>query len=654
MRTLCAVASLILMYGLPSFSQDSIPFGELTYFDRTFETYDKDSDAPAVVLYEKGDVFFIVKDKRLHLIKKYHTKIKVLNRQGFKHSNVSIPLLIGKDLHEDVAGIKAITHNNGIKSHLQEEKIYFSNTQPGVVEAQFTLPNVSVGSILEYEYLLLSPFIFKLDGWEFQSTIPKIYSEFQAIVPLKYVYNRTLVGELELCTNQVEKLSSCFVPPGDFFALSCEKLTYAMEDIPAFKYDASYTLGPSNYISRLDFELSKINGLNEGTKLTTSWEDVDREYRTDKDIGKQLRYKGFFGRKIPDHLLKGADEMTKATNIYNFIRDHYSWNGGFGIYGKVRVKEAFNEKKGNVAEINMSLINLLNSAGIKSNLLLMSTRQLGLPKKTYPIMSDFNYIIAKATIDDKDYLLDATNKYHPFGILPFRALNHYGRVMDFSDASYWHTIKPYANNGCQIRARVRLNQDSKTANGSLEMITQGYDAIQTREMKDEKDKEEYLSALTEKFQNNLEIDSYKLVQERSDERKISEQIQFSTDINPIGDRIYFNPFLPIFFKQNPFLEKERNYPVDFGYPRRYRYQINITIPEGFKLIDLPQKDAMRLGDNLAVLEYFYVQNAKEVMISFDLALNIAYFEPADYELLRELFDRTMKIQGNSLFVIEKE
>lgn len=653
MRSYHIVALLILMYGLPSFPQDSIPFGELTYFDRTFKTYDKDPDAPAVVLYEKGDVFFIVRDNKPYLVKKYHTKIKILDKRGFTYSNVSIPLLFTNDNHEDIADIQAVTHNYVAKSYLLEEKIYPSNPEPGILEVNFTFPKVQIGSILEYKYTLLSPFFFKLDSWEFQSTIPKVYSEFKANIPLLYEYNRALVGDLELCTNQIT-ISDCFYVLGNSFTHGCESLHYAMENIPAFKSNQEYTLGASNYFSRLDFELAKIKGLRGGTKFTTSWEDVDREYRTDKDIGKQLRYKGFFGRKIPNHLLKGTDEMTTATNIYNFIRDHYSWNGGFGIYGKVRVKEAFNEKKGNVAEINMSLINLLNSAGIKSNLLLMSTRQLGLPKKTYPVMSDFNYIIAKATINGKDYLLDATSKYHPFGILPFRALNHYGRVMDFSAASYWHSITPYSQNGCQIRARVELDLDSNTANGGLEMITLGYKAIQTRELKDEKDKEEYLSTVAEKFHNNLEVDSYKLVHERSDEKKISEQLQFRTHIDPIGDRIYFNPFLPIFFKQNPFLEEERSYPVDFGYPRRYKYQINIAIPEGYKIIDFPQKDAIRLGDNMALLEYFYIQDAKEVMLSFDLALNTAYFEPADYELLRELFDRIMKIQGNSLLVIGKE
>jgi len=199
-----------------------------------------------------------------------------------------------------------------------------------------------------------------------------------------------------------------------------------MKDIPAFKTDDDYMLAASNYISRIEFELSVYHRLD-GTKdtYTKSWKDVDMEFKTDKDIGKQLSKKGFFEKNVPENLLSSGDQLTKAKNIYKFVQNHFTWNGQYSTYGKARVKDAFNSKKGNAWEINMSLINLLNAADIKTNLMLSSTRQNGLPKKMHPVISDFNYVIAKTEIDGKDYLLDATDKFTPFGTLPFNALNHY-------------------------------------------------------------------------------------------------------------------------------------------------------------------------------------------------------------------------------------
>ena len=645
-----------LLFSLPflaAFSQDSMPFGELTYLDKHFETYEKDPNAPAVVLYEKGDIFFVVKDNTPLLVKKYHVKTKILKEEGFEHANISIPLVGTKESHEDVGDIEAITHNGSLRSRVQRTDMYPTNSPSGIVELKFTFPNVKVGSILEYKYTLVSPFIFKLDGWDFQSSIPKLYSEFNASIPNNYVYNRTLVGDQELCTNQV-RYEDCYYAIGNTFIFLCENIQYAMENIPAFNYLEDYSLGASNYISRLDFELSKIKGLRNGTRFTTSWQRVDREFKKDKNIGRQLRYKWFLGRKVPGQLLKEKDEMARALNIYNFIRGHYTWNGGFGIYGEARVKEAFNARKGNVAEINMSLINLLNSAGIKSELVLMSTRQLGLPKKTYPVMSDFNYIIAKAQINGQDYLLDATSKNHPLGILPFRALNHYGRVMDFSEESYWIDIEPYRKNLYQIRARLALDGEEKIAKGNIDILSLGYDAIELKELKEGKSEEEYLNVLRNQFQGNFEIIEYTQYQKESNEKKVSERLKF--DLEPLSqnERIYFNPFLIQFFDQNPFLEKERNHPVDFGYPRHYKYQINISIPEDYSVLELPKKEIVKLGDNMAVLKFSNLENDREIMLSFDLEINSTHFMPSDYEVLHQMFDRVMNIQDNTMLVLEKK
>lgn len=636
-----------------AFPQQTDNFGEITPFEKETTVYEKDSTANAVILYEKGDVFFTIRDKRPYLAKKYHAKIKVLNKLGFEHSNISIPLIITKEAHEDIADIKAMTHNNSEKEYVDDEKIFPVHSQPGILEVKFTFPNVKVGSILEYKYTLLSPFTYKLDGWEFQSSIPKLYSEFNASIPYNYVYKRVLVGDLELCTNQVQT-EDCYFAFGNTFIFLCENIKYAMENIPAFKSDGDFMLGASNYISRLDFELSNIKGKNKNRKSPITWSEIDQEFKSDKNIGKQLRYKGFFGRKIPRHLLVGKNEMEKAINIYNFIRDHYTWNGGFGIYGEARVKEAFNEKIGNVAEINMSLINLLNAADIESNMLLMSPRQLGLPKKTYPVMSDFNYVIAKANIDGSDYLLDATGKYHPMGILPFRALNHYGRVMDFSNSSYWHDIKPYQNNLYQVRVLAKYDDETNKFNGNVNLLSLGYDAIALNEMSDHTNEEEYVNFLNEQFIDNLEVSEYRKIQEKSGDKKVFEQLNFGLRIEPIQDRIYLNPFFLKFFKQNPFLEAERNYPVDFGYPRHFKYQINLAIPESYKIIEVPKKNVIELGENMASVKFYHLENEKSVMISFDIVINNTHFLPTDYEVLRKMFKQIIEIQNNSLIVLQKK
>ena len=62
---------------------------------------------------------------------------------------------------------------------------------------KFAIPNVKEGSVIEVFYTLESPFVFQFRSWEFQSEIPKLQSEFWALIPGNYLYNVSLRGYFE-------------------------------------------------------------------------------------------------------------------------------------------------------------------------------------------------------------------------------------------------------------------------------------------------------------------------------------------------------------------------------------------------------------------------------------------------------------------------
>ena len=643
-----------LLFFLPVLTlqaQNKEDFGKLTKAEKEFIKYEKDTSAHAVILYEKGDIEFKVVRSRIQIVKKYHVKIKILSEQGFDEADITIPYYKNDDTSERIENIKAITHNASSKTFVSENKIFTTTLNDRWSEKSFTFSNVQKGSILEYTYTLTSPFIFKLDGWEFQSNIPKLHSEFNAKIPGNYVYNRTLVGNLTLSVNEASVEKDCFHVDGTNQDASCEVLAYVMKDIPAFKEEEDYMLAASNYISRLDFELSEHHTIRGGTnKYTKTWKDVDREFKTDKDIGKQLTKKGFFEKNVPEGLLTTGDPLTRAKNIYVFIQNHFTWNGRNSTYGKARVKNAFNAKKGNAWEINMSLINLLNAADLKANLMLSSTRQNGLPKKGHPIMSDFNYVLAKVEIDGKNYILDATDKFHPFGTLPFRTLNHYGRVMDFKNESYWQEIIPEKKNRSRVRAQIRFNLDDQKGLGRLNISQLGYDAIEKRIALDTYTEEEYL----DEWEENFRVTKYELQEKQSTDLKVFEKFEFELDDILNEELVYFNPFIVDFFDTNPFTLEERIYPVDFGYSRQYTYDVQIFIPQGYSVQEFPKKEIVKLGEDMATLIFVTQQNTDSVQIRFDLNLNSSYLDPSNYDGLKKLFEHVTNIQNNSLLVLKKE
>tara|TARA_R110002050_G_scaffold1281_4_gene9312 strand:+ start:54128 stop:56095 length:1968 start_codon:yes stop_codon:yes gene_type:complete len=655
MRIISPFFFAALLCILKTNAQEENSFGILTPEEKSFITYEKDSTANAVVLYEKGDNYFDIINNRIQIVKKYHIKIKILNEKGFDEGNIAIPYYHNENSSEKIEEIRGVTHNGTVKTSVIQSQIYSSDVHERVTEKRFAFPSIKEGSILEYSYKLITPYIYNFKGWDFQSNIPKIYSEFQAKIPGNYQYNRSLVGSLKLAINDASVKTGCFIVPGYDESASCEVLKYAMKDIPAFREEEDYMLAASNYISRIDFELATHYALN-GTvnKYTKSWKDVDNEFKTDKDIGKQLRKNDFFEKNVPEELLTKGDELTKAKNIYAFIQNHFTWNEKYGIYRDIRVKEAFEERKGNIGEINISLINLLNAAGIKTNLMLISTRNNGLPKKTHPVISDFNYVIAKAEIDGTTYLLDATDKFNPFGMLPFKCLNYYGRVMDFKNDSYWYDITIDEKSRQYIKTQISFDLNSNNAIGILDEINTGYNAINKKRFLNQQTEEEYIDSYENTSSGNFTISSYEYIEEASDDTKTSERFNYEIKNIINNDIVFLNPFFVKFFSKNPFTLEERNYPIDFGYKRNYTYLASIIIPEGYEVQELPKNKVVALEENNIALRFTCANSKDHINLSFNLSLKDSHYLPDDYPALKELFRHVINIQDNSVIVLKKK
>ncbi len=636
-------------------AQREIPFGKISTEEREFITYEKDSTANAVVMYEKGNNFFAIIADRIRLVKEYRVKIKILKQEGYRHGTINIPYYHNDKVTETVKNIKAVTHNGGAQTYLAAKDIFDSDITDRWSEKKFTLPNIKVGSILEYTYRIESPFIFNFNGWYFQSDIPKMYSEFNAKIPANYKYNRTLTGTLQLAVNNATIKKACFDVPGYNNPADCEVLKYVMKDIPAFKTEEDYMLAASNYISHLDFEMSELHNLD-GTRerYTKTWKDVDHEFKTDRDIGRQLTKKGFFEKNVPLALFDNKDPFIKAKNIYAFVKGHYNWNGKYSIYTNNSVKEAFENKSGNVGEINMSLINLLNAANVKTNLVLLSTRKNGLPKQNHPVMSDFNYIVAKVEIDGKDYLLDATDKFMPFGMLPFRCLNYYGRVMDFKNESSWYDIKAYAKN--QVITAIKLDFDETTGKGFgiISETRLGYDALSRRKTIAAVSEEEYLTKKEELLGDAFVLNTYKFQTSKSSDEKTLERFEFEIADLLDQETIYLNPFLIKFFRENPFVLSERNYPIDFGYQRAYKYRMTIAVPKNYEITQIPKQKAISLPENSGRLIFSCTQQQNQIALNFNLSLNRTQYPAPFYEGLKQLFNEVVEVQKNSIIVLKKK
>ena len=630
--------------------QDLYTFGKISQEENDLNIYAKDTTANAVVLFENGSTEFKIKNGRVIIQTKYYTKVKLFNKKGFEKATIEIPLYRTKDRSEKVKEIRGYTHNAYQKTVLNPKNIYTEETSDRISLVKFTMPNINDQSIIEYEYILESPFLFNFTGWNFQTDIPTIYSRFYALIPGNYIYNRSLSGFKKLSENIANIKKSCFRIPNSSREAECEELTYTMRDIPAF-IEEDYMTSKKNYISRIKFELSEFKGFDGiNQKFTKKWKDADREFKSEPSIGRQLKKIDYIEKKLPKDIFAVKDELTKAKIVYEFIQDHFSWNKKIRLFTEIDVKSAFEDKVGNSTEINVALINALNAVGINAEIVLLSTRDNGLPTQLHPVISDFNYALAKISINEKIYLLDATNKLLSFGMIPFKALNAYGRVMNFEEGSYWIDLKPKNNNLSRLTLNLKFN-DEGNFEGQMHKAFNGYKAVEKREEILTSSEEDYLNDI-ENLDSKLVINSYQNFNLLDYSEPLKELFDITIESNLNENVILLNPFINSKITTNPFKLNERTYPVDFGYPRSFQYSIQLEVPQNYIIKYLPENVAIQLPNNGGSYIFNIEQIGNKIKMHSRFAIRRAYFIPEEYPYLKEFYNQIIKTQ-KSLITLEK-
>lgn len=631
--------------------QNAYLFGKISQEELTMRTYKKDTTANAVVLFNYGNIEVINDGIKFFIRTKYYKKIKILNKKGEEHATVSIPIYYSKDYHgERVRKVKAITHNsNEVNSYLSEKQVYTNTINDRWKEVTFTLPNVKSGSIIEYEYVLESEHFYNFNGWEFQSDIPTVYSELHALIPGNWVYNKRLIGLIKLDKEEVKIKKNCFYGNSGEQA-DCEEVYFAMKNIPAF-IEEDYMTNKGNYLSKIEFELAKIVRFD-GTekKYTTTWKDTDKNLKSDGSFGRQIKNVSFFEKIIPIEILKESNDLTRSKLIYNFIRDHFKWNEEYRIFSnEVDVKKAYKNKIGNISEINLALINALKAANINSKIILSATRNYGLPAKIHPVIADFNYLFAYVTINDKIYLLDATEKLLPFGSLPFRSLNGYGRVLDFDSASFWYDIESKVNS--YKRTFLEIEVSDNQINGKLKINENGYFALNKRNRIKNDSQDGYLMKI-ESENNDISIIDYQNLNLNELDNILEEKFEIKfNDYESVGNMLYINPFLNR-LDSNPFQLEERTYPVDFGYRRKYAYAVKINVANIYEIKSVPENIAITLPNDGGTFVSKTNVTGNTINIFSQISFNRSSYFPQEYVYLKEFYRQIIKTQ-NSLITLEK-
>ena len=640
-------------------SAQEIKFGKVSKQELQEKAYPLDATAPAAVLYKKRRSHFEFNaDEGFSLVTKVHERIKIYDKGGLEWVKKNVDAYQNKGARETV-GIKAYTFNleNGkiLKDKLKKKDIFKEKVSDHWTSYKFTMPNAKVGSVVDWEYTITSPFPFNINDVIFQYKIPIKRIEATIEIPQYYTFkyqpnfyypihikaskrNRTLRYTYRT-SNGVAKTTG-HAGSQDLYEMIYEAKEF---NIPAIKNEPLIN-NLDNYIAKVHFEYASKQFPNQSVKYySTNWASVAKSIYKSIYFGKQLKNTNHLKAAVTAQIADAKTVDEKALRLFHFIKTQIKWDGVYGKYTEKGLKKAFQEHVGNSSDINLNLVAMFREAGLKANPILVSTRSNGIP--LFPTKDGFNYVIAGLELPRGLVLFDATEPFSAPNVLPLRDLNWNGRLVrddETSSSVNLFSVKPAKK---RITLFVKMDEEGLIKGMKRSSFYTNF-ALNYRKNKAflaEKD----LIVKVENENKGIEITNLKITNKENIFKPVGETFKFEAEgqCDVINDKIYFQPLLFLATTKNPFMLEKRLYPVDFGSKWEENYTVSIQIPDGYNFTTIPKNFGIGLPENMGEFKYVIVQKgANKLQVLTSIKFNTPIIPPNYYAELKDFFKQVVEKQ----------
>jgi hypothetical protein len=587
------------------------------------KSYPADTSAAAVFIFEKGSTI-LNNEETAFVTYKRHVRIKIFRKEALNWANVILLVERGT-----LTKLNGITYNlekdSAVRTEIDDKAIFKKRFNKYIDEISFTLPNVKEGSVIEYSYVLRGN--IGIAQWKFQHSIPVVSSEYTVEIPTRYHMRHKLKG---------------LISPKHETKASVQKWT--LYDIPAFK---SEPLMPNedDFVASIEFSFAG-----------DTWGHVAGAVWGDSNFGGTIEGtatgSSFLKREAEKATAGLTDTRQKIIAIHQYVKDHLEWDGTKDIYAADDLKDNFKTKKGTAADINLTMAAMLYHADVKIEMVLLSSRDNGFVKVDYPTARQFNYAICRAYVDTIAYLLDATEKYLPWNVLPQRCLN--GVALAISNERYhWIDVESKVKDKTVATADMVLN-DNGQLQGKLTYSRSGYAGLEMRNDILKKGKERYVENFI-KSQTSWNILKTEFQNLDDIEKSAVESHEISIQQHGVksDQLIYIDPFIILKEDENPFKLEKRQFPIDFGVRTEKVYITNITIPDGYIVDEIPQPKVTVLPEKKGRFSYTVSQAGNRLTVLSSVQINERIFMEDEYSALKEFYSRIVAKQSEQIVLKKK-
>jgi len=654
------VASNILAQSTASYK-----FDKITANDFAIKSTLIDSNTSAVTIADVGSTDFEGNDQGwFNYIFKRKTRIKIINKKAFDLATVKVLLYQDSDDKEKINDLIAATYTlvNGqvTATKIDKKQVFEEKQDKNFTKIKFALPSVTEGCIIEYSYTIKSSFIFHIPSWEFQNPQhPTLWSEYNIANPSLLSYMSIFQNKHPFYidkTEEAQKNYTVTVKRGIGLSSLDEKLNvsasvnkhrWVIKNVPGFK-EEDFITTPLNYIDKIEFQLHQTYDGEETHNVYNTWKAATEKMLKREDFGVALDESETWCKELLKTVVDvNTDPLQQIKDVYYYVQKNFACTNHYRMFVKTSLHDVIKKHSGTVGEINLLLTGLLRQLNIPAFPVILSSREEGRTYPQYPDMNQYNYVICKITYNNADFYLDASQPLLGFAKLPLSCYNGFAKVISKDSAD----VILDANNLKEYKATsVFIINDSLLGyTGSVTKNYGYYESLQTRETIAKSSQEDFKTKLeSDVSSENIKAKNAVIDSLENLESPIS--VKYDLDINLKGgeDIIYFNPMFDETIRQNPFKEAEREYPVEMSYTVDEIYNLNMEVPKGYKLDELPKSVKLKLDGNDGTFEYIVAADANLIQMRCTLKISKANFSSDSYQTLRDFYAYVVKKESEQI------
>jgi hypothetical protein len=591
----------------------------------------------------------------------FYQRIKILNEKalagGNSYADVEIPILTLGDFVEDITDLKArtikpdgsIVEFNGKPF----DKVVFKGRGVKFAVKAFSMPDVSVGSIIEYKYraILNIPALIDLkipvrDSWDIQSDLftvkenlyyqPDTGARFQSSARVQFESGGERISRVMLNMKDIkEKLRE----NGLDVALD-------VNNVPPF--EAEEFMPPEN-----NFKPTVIFFTGSRGKV-----DVDKEWL---EIGKV--YFDFYERIMgADHGVKEAamkaigeetDPAMKLRKIYERVQQLRNLTFERSRTTEERKAEHIQKNNnvadvlahgyGNSEELTVLFVAMARSAGFDASVVMVPDRKRQFFVRDWTSRFQIDNRIAAVNLNGKDIYLEPGTRFCPFGMVRWNHTEIDALKLDRKGGTFIKAPSmSYDKSVTSRNATVTLSEDG-TLKGSVVLEFKGAEALEHRLDALDRDEAGRKRDLEDELKAWLPAGSVVKMgaSQGWDDSDTPLVARFDVEVpnyaTTAGKRLLIPAFLFQLKQNQAFAHSQRKYPIYFPYPFTDNDVVTMKVPGGFTLESVPQPEDAKL----AYARYQNVSNfdGLQLVTQRKLAFNAIYLPLERYSELKTFFGK---------------